>query len=635
MARKHERLIRDYVRERRERLARLFSPRPPRHKPLRLASSFLLGRPPASAMVRRRRPFFCVCWAPSARRSLPLRAVLTLGGGTSAGPCGRLDGGGGRGRRGLTGRFIGTASRALVERAEQALRERPDDDALARRLVRLAGRRGAAELRARFGARAAGATSYAPLAAYAQILLALGDAPAAAAAFGDALRRRSRRARRRWRDARGRWRRRRSPDAPAAFDEAHRARVATGGAPASDRGGAGSCLAGRRHSGADLDRAIAAPARARSARARRRSRGRATGRRARRGRAVPPRRPRSSSSGCRRASLAGEARARPPRRSPASRRSRRRRRRPRRREPCGRCWRAIPASATESRRAAWACAARGGPGARHARRARRRARDRAPGPVEWDLARSDPRGARRSGRRARRHANGAPARAARRRDRPPAAGALRSPRPRRRRDRGGRGAGTGEPLRHRLRRRSRRATAAAGATARRPAPPSTARWPASRASPPRSSRWPKPQRRWGDDGARPRRLDPARARRPGERGRRRRPRRGRSSRPATATRPGAPGRRFASARRRRPRGTFVSASCSTITSFSTTRSPRRAAPRRPTAPGRAPHRLLAADRRAPAEARRRGRRMAARPRPGAAGTPTTKRACGARRGCGF
>ena len=79
-------------------------------------------------------------------------------------------------------------SRALVDRAEQALRDRPDDDALARRLVRLAGHKQAAELRERFRARAASSTSYAPLAAYAQLLLALGDAPAAATAFGEALR---------------------------------------------------------------------------------------------------------------------------------------------------------------------------------------------------------------------------------------------------------------------------------------------------------------------------------------------------------------------------------------------------------------------------------------------------------------
>ena len=79
-------------------------------------------------------------------------------------------------------------SRALVERAEQALRDRPDDDAMARRLVQVAGRGQTAGLRERFRARAAAANSYAPIAAYAQLLLALRDAPAAATAFGEALR---------------------------------------------------------------------------------------------------------------------------------------------------------------------------------------------------------------------------------------------------------------------------------------------------------------------------------------------------------------------------------------------------------------------------------------------------------------
>jgi tetratricopeptide (TPR) repeat protein len=79
-------------------------------------------------------------------------------------------------------------TQALVERAEQALRENPDDERLARRLVQVAGRRGAAALRARFEARARKATTSGPVAAYAELLLALGDAEAAAAAFGDALR---------------------------------------------------------------------------------------------------------------------------------------------------------------------------------------------------------------------------------------------------------------------------------------------------------------------------------------------------------------------------------------------------------------------------------------------------------------
>ena len=103
-------------------------------------------------------------------------------------------------------------SRALVERAEQALRDRPDDDALARRLVQLAGREQTAGLRERFRARAAAATGYAPIAAYAQLLLALRDAPAAARAFGEALRV--------------------SPDAPAALAGRARALAISGSSEA-------------------------------------------------------------------------------------------------------------------------------------------------------------------------------------------------------------------------------------------------------------------------------------------------------------------------------------------------------------------------------------------------------------------
>ena len=68
------------------------------------------------------------------------------------------------------------------------MRDRPDDDALARRLVQIAGRRQAAGLRERFRASAAASTSYGPKTAYAQLLLALRDGPAAALAFGEALR---------------------------------------------------------------------------------------------------------------------------------------------------------------------------------------------------------------------------------------------------------------------------------------------------------------------------------------------------------------------------------------------------------------------------------------------------------------
>ena len=85
-------------------------------------------------------------------------------------------------------------SSALLERAERALLESPDNDQLARRLVQIAGAKGRAGLRERFKARAqraanAGNTAaYAPLAAYAHLLLALGDGKAAAAAFADVLR---------------------------------------------------------------------------------------------------------------------------------------------------------------------------------------------------------------------------------------------------------------------------------------------------------------------------------------------------------------------------------------------------------------------------------------------------------------
>jgi tetratricopeptide (TPR) repeat protein len=87
-----------------------------------------------------------------------------------------------------------TDSTALVERAERALLERPDDDDVARRLVQLAGPAGRSRLRERFRARAeraataGGRAAYAPLAAYARLLAALGDAKAAVAAFDQVIR---------------------------------------------------------------------------------------------------------------------------------------------------------------------------------------------------------------------------------------------------------------------------------------------------------------------------------------------------------------------------------------------------------------------------------------------------------------
>jgi tetratricopeptide (TPR) repeat protein len=80
-----------------------------------------------------------------------------------------------------------TNDRALVEQAARALAARPEDGALAARLVRLAGRSGAPALRARFEgpARATGAR-YADLAAYATLLAALGAHEDAAAAYARA-----------------------------------------------------------------------------------------------------------------------------------------------------------------------------------------------------------------------------------------------------------------------------------------------------------------------------------------------------------------------------------------------------------------------------------------------------------------
>jgi tetratricopeptide (TPR) repeat protein len=87
-----------------------------------------------------------------------------------------------------------TDSTGLLERAERALLERPDDDDVARRLVNIAGHDGRARLRERFRAGAeraqadGGRAAYAPLAAYARLLTALGDRKAAIAAFDQALR---------------------------------------------------------------------------------------------------------------------------------------------------------------------------------------------------------------------------------------------------------------------------------------------------------------------------------------------------------------------------------------------------------------------------------------------------------------
>jgi len=102
---------------------------------------------------------------------------------------------------------------ALVQRAEEALRDDPDDDRLARRLVQLVGRGGAGALRERFRTRAEGASGYAPREAYAQLLLASDEAQAAVAAFERALGA--------------------SPNAPGALAGRARALAAAGSAEAS------------------------------------------------------------------------------------------------------------------------------------------------------------------------------------------------------------------------------------------------------------------------------------------------------------------------------------------------------------------------------------------------------------------
>ncbi|HVY40038.1 MAG TPA: hypothetical protein VHM31_18995, partial [Polyangia bacterium] len=75
----------------------------------------------------------------------------------------------------------------LLDAAIGALWQRPDDAALARRAVQLAGHRGAAALRQRLRAHADAAGDYSGYEAYAQVLAAMGDPGAAAAAYEQAL----------------------------------------------------------------------------------------------------------------------------------------------------------------------------------------------------------------------------------------------------------------------------------------------------------------------------------------------------------------------------------------------------------------------------------------------------------------
>ena len=142
----------------------------------------------------------------------------------------------------------------LLDAALVALWQRPDDAALARRAIQLAGRRGTPALRQRLRAHAESSADYAGYEAYAQVLTAMGDAAAAATAYEQALRLR--------------------PDSSAAMAGRARALAATGDAsaaaaydqalaheerPAARRKlleGAFALLPAEPH-GADLERAIA------------------------------------------------------------------------------------------------------------------------------------------------------------------------------------------------------------------------------------------------------------------------------------------------------------------------------------------------------------------------------------------
>lgn len=82
----------------------------------------------------------------------------------------------------------GRSPEGLLDAAVAELQRHPDDPALARRAVQLAGRKGRAALEQRLRARADAATDYPAHAAYAQVLLAAGDFARAATAFDDAVR---------------------------------------------------------------------------------------------------------------------------------------------------------------------------------------------------------------------------------------------------------------------------------------------------------------------------------------------------------------------------------------------------------------------------------------------------------------
>jgi tetratricopeptide (TPR) repeat protein/HEAT repeat protein len=127
-------------------------------------------------MVRRRGPFFTrypaiLFWV---RRPVTLAALVAVAAGA---PPARAD-----------WQVRGHDRAAVVDQAARALAERPDDDALARRLVATAGKAGQERLRAQFHDQAEAAPPrYAAVAAYAQLALALHDFDEAARAFDRAL----------------------------------------------------------------------------------------------------------------------------------------------------------------------------------------------------------------------------------------------------------------------------------------------------------------------------------------------------------------------------------------------------------------------------------------------------------------
>ena len=134
-------------------------------------------------MVRRRRPFF---WRERPGRPGATLRAWDLGWREQPSPAlcsGRSD-------HRPRGRLAGAprSPAPLLDAALVALWQRPDDAALARRAIQLAGHRGTPALRQRLRAHAESSADYAGYEAYAQVLTAMGDAAAAAAAYEEALR---------------------------------------------------------------------------------------------------------------------------------------------------------------------------------------------------------------------------------------------------------------------------------------------------------------------------------------------------------------------------------------------------------------------------------------------------------------